>query len=160
MNEVPETSVYRRGNQPQTPPTGKRLLAFDLGTKRVGVAVSDELWITVRALPYLRRTNWKKLLRDIAELQRTYDAQTIVVGLPLRLDGSEGEAADDARRIARNLSLSLDLPVWMQDERLTSRAAEESLRASGLTNDAIKERVDGAAAALILRDFIDQRARE
>ncbi len=114
----------------------------------------------MRALPYLRRTNWKKLLRDIAELQRTYDAQTIVVGLPLRLDGSEGEAADDARRIARNLSLSLDLPVWMQDERLTSRAAEESLRASGLTNDAIKERVDGAAAALILRDFIDQRARE
>ncbi len=160
MNEPSETSIYRRGNQPQTPPTGKRLLAFDLGAKRVGVAISDELWITVRPLPYLRRTNWKKLLRDIAELQRTFDAQTIVIGLPLRLDGSEGAAAADARRIARNLNLSLDLPVWMQDERLTSRAAEESLRNSGLKNDDIKERVDGEAAALILREFIDQRAQK
>ncbi|HVF86882.1 MAG TPA: Holliday junction resolvase RuvX [Pyrinomonadaceae bacterium] len=160
MNKVPETSVYCRGNQPQRPPAGKRLLAFDLGTKRVGVAVSDELLITVRALPYLQRTNWKKLLRDIAELRQTYDAQTIVIGLPLRLDGSEGEACADARRIARNLSLSLDLPVWMQDERLTSRAAEESLRDLGLKSDDINEHVAGAAAALILRDFIAQRAQE
>ncbi|HVF27232.1 MAG TPA: Holliday junction resolvase RuvX [Pyrinomonadaceae bacterium] len=135
-------------------------MAFDLGTKRVGVAVSDELWITVRPLPFLRRTSWKKLLRDIADLQQTYDAQTIVIGLPLRLDGSEGDAATDARRIARNLSLSIDLPVWMQDERLTSRAAEESLRDLGLLPDDIKERVDGAAAALILQDFIAQWARE
>lgn len=155
---MPEPSVRGQNNEPPEFPEGGRLLALDLGSKRVGVAVSDELWITVRPLPFLLRTNWKKLLRDIKELQATFDARAVVVGLPLRLDGTEGEAAADARRIARHLGLSLKLPVWMQDERLTSHAAETSLRESGLTRGRIKKRVDGEAAALILRDFIAERA--
>lgn len=144
----------------QAPPAG-RILALDLGTKRVGVAVSDELHITVRPLPHIRRTNWKQLLRDIAQLCESFDVQTVVLGLPLRLDGSEGDAAREARRIARNLRLSLKLPVQMQDERLTSHAAEERLRASKLDAGEIKRRVDGEAAAIILRDFISSsEARE
>lgn len=155
---MPDISVRVQEKEPSKPATGGRLLALDLGSKRVGVAVSDELWITVRPLPFLPRTNWKKLLRDIIELQATFDARAVVVGLPLRLDGTEGEAAADARRIARHLGLSLKLPVWMQDERLTSHAAEMSLRESGLTSVDIKQRVDGEAAALILRDFIAEQA--
>ncbi|HVF48764.1 MAG TPA: Holliday junction resolvase RuvX [Pyrinomonadaceae bacterium] len=139
---------------PKRPPPAGRILALDLGTKRVGVAVSDELQITVRPLPTIRRTNWKQLLRDIAQLCESFDVQTVVLGLPLRLDGSEGDAAREARRIARNLGLSLKLPVRMQDERLTSHAAEETLRASKLDADEVKRRVDGEAAAIILRDFI------
>jgi putative Holliday junction resolvase len=131
-----------------------RLLALDLGARRVGVAVSDELRLTVRPLATLQRGNWKKLLREIAELRERFDARGVVVGLPLSLDGSEGAAAADARRIARNLELSLGVPVHLQDERLTSRAAEEALRAAGHTPAEINTLVDSAAAALILRDFL------
>jgi putative Holliday junction resolvase len=131
-----------------------RLLSLDLGTKRVGVAVSDELRLTVQPLPPLRRSNWKTLLRQISELRHSFDAQGVVIGLPLKLDGTEGDAAQEARRIARNLSLSLPVPVHLQDERLTSRAAEETLRAAGVRGRALDARIDSEAAAIILRDFI------
>ena len=140
------------------PDTSKgRLLALDLGTKRVGVAVSDELQLTVQPLAPLRRTNWKTLLRQISDLRHSFDAQGVVIGLPLNMDGTEGEAAQSARRIARNLTLSLDVPVHLQDERLTSLAAEESLREAGYRGEGLNARVDSEAAVIILRDFIAQR---
>jgi putative Holliday junction resolvase len=140
------------------PGTAKgRLLSLDLGTKRVGVAVSDELQLTAQPLPPLRRSNWKTLLRQISDLRHSFDAQGVVIGLPLNLDGTEGSAAQEARRIARNLSLSLPVPVHLQDERLTSRAAEESLRAAGLSGQELNARLDSEAAAIILLDFISQR---
>lgn len=80
----------------------------------------------------------------------------MVIGLPLRLDGVEGEAAQEARRIARNFRLSLGVPVELQDERLTSRAAEELLRAEGFDADEISARIDGRAAALILQDYLSK----
>ena len=131
-----------------------RLLALDLGARRVGVAVCDELRLSVRPLPPLTRASWKKLLREIADLCRSFDAKGVVVGLPVNLDGTEGEAAQEARRVARNLSLSLNLPVCLQDERLTSRAAEQTLRSEGATESEITARIDGEAAALILSDFL------
>ena len=136
-------------------PSG-RLLALDLGEKRVGVAISDELRITVRPLPRLHRTNWKQLVGAVADLLQHFDAQALVIGLPLNLDGTEGNPAKEARRIARNFELSLKVPVYLQDERLTSREAEESLRASGRTNEALHKYVDSESAAIILRDFIVQ----
>jgi putative Holliday junction resolvase len=136
-------------------PTG-RLLALDLGEKRVGVAISDELWITVRPLPFLHRTNWKQLLGAVADLLQRFDAQALVIGLPLNLDGTEGNAVIEARRLARNFELSLKVPVYLQDERLTSREAEETLRAAGRSNSDLHQQVDGEAAAIILRDFIAQ----
>lgn len=131
-----------------------RLLALDLGTRRVGVAVSDELRLSVRPLPALPRGSWKKLLREIALLREQFDARGVVVGLPLRLDGTEGDAATEARRIARNLELSLGVPVFLQDERLTSREAEAMLNAQGMSAQELKEHVDSAAAVLILRDYL------
>ncbi len=142
----------------QTPHEPGRLLSLDLGEKRVGVAVSDENRLSVRALPVLVRTSWKRLLADIDELCRRFDVKRVVVGLPLRLDGTEGDAAADARRVARNLGLSLKLPVSLQDERLTSKDAEAELRAEGLSFREIKGRVDGEAAVLILKDFLEGSA--
>ncbi|HEX8749180.1 MAG TPA: Holliday junction resolvase RuvX [Pyrinomonadaceae bacterium] len=136
---------------------GRRLLSLDLGRKRVGVAVSDELWLTVRPLEALPRTNWKKLLRQISEIAGSFDAQALVLGLPLRMDGTEGEEAQEARRLARNFELSLNLPVFMQDERLTSREAETGLREEGFSHEDLRERVDSRAAAIILEDFISCR---
>lgn len=156
---MPDSDFPSIKNESQPDAAKGRLLSLDLGTKRVGVAVSDELRLTAQPLPPLRRTNWKTLLRQISELQHSFDAQGVVIGLPLNLDGTEGEAAREARRIARNLSLSLTVPVHLQDERLTSRAAEESLRAAGISGRELDARLDGEAAAIILMDFITRSWR-
>ena len=132
------------------------ILALDLGEKLVGAAISDERLITTKRLPPLKRSNWKKLLQEIRHMVERFDAQTIVVGLPLRLDGTYGDAAENARRIATNLAKSIPVPVYLQDERLTSFEATENLKAEGLKPDEIPALVDGEAAATILRDFLDR----
>jgi len=135
------------------------VLALDIGEKLVGAAISDERLITTNRLPPLKRSNWKKLLQDVQHLLERFDAKTIVVGLPLRLDGTEGDAALNVRRLALNLAKSVQQPVYLQDERLTSRAAIENLKAEGVNPEEIPALVDGEAAAMILRDFLvtDQR---
>ena len=132
-----------------------RVLAIDMGSKRVGLAVSDELRLTVRTLPPLPRTPWKRLLSSLAELCVQFDVRSIVLGLPLRLDGTEGDAAQLVRRVARNLELSLKLPLFLQDERLTSKDAEASLRERGLQGAEISARIDSEAASIILSDFLE-----
>lgn len=145
-------------NPPASEAKGQgRLLALDLGRKRVGVAVTDELRISVRSLPPLRRTSWKQLVHDVAALVRDFDAKVLVIGLPLSLDGAENTAAEEIKRQARNLELSLKIPVVLQDERLTSVEAEQDLRAAGYTADEVRARVDSHAAALILRDYLSKR---
>jgi putative holliday junction resolvase len=137
-----------------------RVLAIDIGSKRVGLAISDEMRLTARTLPALPRTPWKRLLASLAELCEKFDVQSIVLGLPLRLDGSEGDAALEARRVARNLELSLKLPLQLQDERLTSKTAETSLRARGVAPAEIADRVDSEAALIILSDFLAGQDRD
>ena len=131
------------------------ILALDLGDKLVGAAISDERLLTTKRLPPLKRSNWKKLLQDIRHLVERFDAQTVVVGLPLRMDGTEGDAAKNVRRLANNLARSIDLPVYLQDERLTSHEAMANLKAEGIKPDEIPAFIDGEAAATILRDFLD-----
>lgn len=130
------------------------VLALDLGTKLVGAAVSDSLLITIKRLPTIKRSNWKQLLQNVRDLIKRFDAKTLVIGLPLALDGSRGSAAEEVERIAKNFVLSLHLPVYLQDERLTSAEATETLRKAGHSDGEIRELVDGEAAALILRDFL------
>lgn len=134
-----------------------RVLAIDMGSKRVGLALSDELRLSVRTLPALPRTPWKRLLASLAGLCEEFDVRMMVVGLPLRLDGAEGDAAQELRRLAHNLELTLKIPVSLQDERLTSKAAEGSLREQGLHGRQIKDNVDSEAAAIILRDYISDQ---
>jgi putative holliday junction resolvase len=137
-------------------PTG-RLVALDLGAKRVGVAVSDELQITANPLPFIERRSWKDLLRRVAAIIEGYDARGLVIGLPLGLDGSDGDAAHEARRLAENFRRSLSVPVYLQDERLTTFAADEKLKSEGVAADEIENRIDSESAALILRDFMEQQ---
>jgi putative holliday junction resolvase len=156
-NELPDakSSEQQTRDDARVKPAG-RLMALDLGQKRVGVAVSDELRMTARPLPFLRRTNWKQLLGAVAELIRGFDAKGLVIGLPLNLDGTVGDAAREARRVARNFELSLKIPIYLQDERLTSREAEEALLAAGRSVEEIRREVDGESAVIILLDFIAQ----
>jgi len=130
------------------------VLALDLGDKLVGAAVSDERLITIQRLAPLKRTNWKRLLQDVVTLIQRYDARTVVIGLPLNLDGASGDAAAKARQVAGNLARSIQQPVYLQDERLTSFAAMENLKAEGHKPGEIPALIDGEAAAMILRDFI------
>lgn len=132
-----------------------RLVALDLGTKRVGVAVSDEIQITATPLPFIERRSWKDLLRRVAAIIEAYDARGLVIGLPLGLDGSDGPAALEARRIAENFRRSLNVPVYLQDERLTTFAAEAKMRSEGVRPEEIENRIDSESAALILRDFME-----
>ena len=131
------------------------ILALDLGEKLVGAAISDDRLITIRRLAPLKRTNWKQLLRDVETLISDFDAQTLVIGLPLRLDGTAGNAALEVERIARNFAKSLKLKVYLQDERLTSFDARQTLLAEGHDDSEIPDLIDGEAAALILRDFLN-----
>ncbi len=130
------------------------IVALDLGEKRVGVAVSDALSISISRLDPIPRTNWKQLLREVDNVVRRFDAQTVVIGLPLRLNGSTGSSAVEARTVARKFARSLKVPVYLQDERLTSFAAEQNLRTEGHKGDQLSARVDSEAAAVILRDFL------
>ena len=130
------------------------VLALDLGQKRVGAAVSDRLLISIKRLAPIKRSNWKALLQIVRGLIEEFDAGTLVIGLPLRLDGTEGDAALEVQATAVKFAKSLTLPVYLQDERLTSAAAEEQLREAGYKTEEIAELIDSEAAAIILRDFL------
>ncbi len=133
------------------------VLALDLGQKLVGIAISDERLITIKRLEPLKRSNWKQLLRDVTVLIQRFDAQTLVIGLPLRLDGTSGAAAETTQRLGANFARSLQLPVYLQDERLTSVEAREVLLSNGHKPAEIPGLIDGEAAALILSDFLNSR---
>lgn len=141
-------------------PAAGRILALDLGTKRIGVAVCDEMHIAVRPLFTLKRIGWKKLLLQIKDVLAEYDAKALVLGLPYNFDGSESEMSAEARRLARNFALSLDIPVFLQDERATSYEARGRLWESGATDKEVRERIDSEAAAIILSDFLDRKNRK
>jgi|SRR6185436_13283455 len=141
-------------SQDVTDPVRAPVLALDLGSKRVGVAVSDALSISISRLDAIQRTNWKQLLRDVEDLVRRFDAKTLVIGLPLKLNGSLGDAALATRKTAQKFARSLPLRVYLQDERLSSTEAEENLRGAGVAPEEIGHFVDSEAAALILRDFL------
>ena len=138
------------------PKTG-RVIALDLGTKNIGIAVCDEFQITVRPLFTIKRIGWKKTLEKFKEIIAEYDAQALVLGLPYNFDGSESEMSAEARRLAKNFWLSLEIPVFLQDERATSWEAKGRLWKQGANYKEMKSKVDSEAAALILSDFLGRR---
>lgn len=134
-----------------------RVLGVDPGTKRIGIAVTDETRTLVRPLKRIDRTSWKKTLLQIRDIVAEFDAAAIVIGLPLASDGSETEMSAEARDIARKLGLSLDIPVFLHDERLTSYEAKARLWSQGVGIDEARGLVDSEAAVMILEDFLKSR---
>jgi len=133
-----------------------RIMAIDPGTKRCGVAISDEMQITTRPLAPIKVTSWKKLLTNIKQTVSDFDAKALVIGLPLESDGSESEMSVMARDMARKFGLSLEIPVFLQDERVTSYEAKGRLWDRGVEPGDTRESVDSEAAAIILADFLDR----
>jgi putative Holliday junction resolvase len=150
INEPDFTDVFRA-------PDAGRIVSLDIGTKRIGYAVCDELQFVARPVGIIRRIAWKKLLKQVSNILVEFDAKALVLGLPYNFDGTESEMSQEARRLARNFSLSLDIPVFLQDERITSIEAKNLLYQQGYSEKEILERIDSEAAAIILSDFLAKK---
>ena len=131
-----------------------RALAIDLGSKRIGIAVSDGLGITVRPVETIRRSSHERDIARIRFLVEDLEAEAVVVGLPLRMDGTVGDAAQAAMRFVERLRDRLGVPVFSQDERLTSYEAEQIMIERGLGREERRARSDEFAAMLILQDYL------
>jgi putative Holliday junction resolvase len=134
-----------------------RLLGLDVGDRRIGVALSDETATLASGLATLLRVGPRKDVRAVAELVRRHDAHGVVVGLPLRLDGTPGEQALKVQAFADALRPAVRVPVVAWDERLTTVMAEEALIAGGASRRQRKSVVDKVAAVLILQNYLDYR---
>jgi putative holliday junction resolvase len=132
-------------------------MALDVGDVRIGVALSDETGTLAWGLVTLRSVGPRKDVQALAALVREHEVGEIVVGLPLRLDGSLGPQAEKVGAFVERLVRGLRLPVVTRDERLTSVAADERLAEAGVKRRDRKARVDQAAAALILQEYLDER---
>ncbi len=136
-----------------------RVLGIDPGEVRVGVAVSDETRAIAFPLCTLERKK-RDVVSDLTAAIAEYEIDALVVGLPLRLDGTEGEAARRARVLGEELGTALGLRIVYWDERLTTAAAERGLRELGVGGRARREVVDQSAAALLLQSYLDSRASQ
>lgn len=137
-----------------------RILALDLGARRVGVAISDPLGLTAQGLPTLRPGGKRALLDAVRKLVDSYEVERIVVGLPRNMDGTLGPAARKALAVAEALRTALELPVDTWDERLTTVAAERALDEGNLRGPKRREIVDRIAAQLILEGYLESQKRE
>ena len=136
-----------------------RFLGLDIGSKRIGVSVSDELGLTAQPVLTLnRKRNPKDDLRSLARLCRKFGCVGIVAGNPLHMSGELSAQAARTQDFAAELAAMTHLPLYLWDERLTSRAAHEILYVAGKKREEHKELVDQVAAVLILQSFLDGMA--
>jgi putative pre-16S rRNA nuclease len=146
-------STYNRG----VPETHPRILGLDVGSKTIGIAVSDPLGITAQGLETIRRQNKRVDFERLGQVIRQYEVSEIVVGYPLRLSGMEGSQAEKMQLFASELRERFRLPVHLWDERLTSAEANRVLRDSEMSIKRRGEVVDRLAAVLILQSWMDRR---
>ena len=143
------------GSHPSNPPG--RVLGLDVGSRRIGLAVSDPLGITAQGLDTLERRNNRYDFQYLRDVVRKYEVKEIVVGLPLRMSGEEGIQADRMHGFAEELRKRFGLPVHLWDERLTSAEANRLLRETDLSIEKRGKAVDRMAAVLILQGWMGNR---
>ena len=140
-----------------------RFLKLDLGSKTVGVAVSDELLITAQGVEIIRRkapTKLRQTLARIEELVGEYDVERIVLGYPKNMNNTEGERCERTKEFKELLERRTGLPVILWDERLTTVAADRSMMEMGIRRENRKDYVDEIAAILILQGYLDYCAMQ
>jgi putative Holliday junction resolvase len=137
-----------------------RLLALDVGARRIGLAVSDPLGITAQGLETLQRKNKRTDLEKLDKVIREYTVTEIVVGYPLRMSGVASAQTGHVEAFAQDLEKRFGLPVHRWDERLTSVQAGRVLRESNISIEKRARAVDRLAAVLILQSFLDHRAMQ
>lgn len=139
-----------------SPATG-RILGLDVGSRRIGIAVSDPLGITAQGLETLQRRNKRLDLEALERIIRENEVREIVVGLPLRMNGAEGTQSEKMQAFAEELRKRFRLPVHLWDERLTSAEANRVLRETELSIGKRAKAVDRMAAVLILQGWMESQ---
>jgi len=134
-----------------------RFLGLDVGRATIGIALADDLLRTARALRTVRRKGRGAEMAELRRVAEEYEVEQAVVGLPLHMNGSEGDSARLARAFAGKVQQELGVPVELFDERLSTFEAESRLRAQGLDARRQRARVDAEAAAVILQGWLDRR---
>jgi len=137
-------------------------MAIDYGEKAIGVAISDELQLTVRPLTTIRREKQKyaQVIERIGALVAENEIATLVVGLPLNMDGTRGAAVERVESFISDLRRSVSIPIVTIDERLTSYEADQILREMGVSLRQRRAKSDEYAATIILQDYIDGQRRQ
>lgn len=140
-----------------------RIMGLDLGSKTVGVAISDPLLITAQGIEIIRRKEENKLRQTLARIEaliEEYGVDTIVLGLPKNMNDTLGERAQLSLEFKEKLERRTGLPVVMWDERLTTVAADKAMMEAGIRRENRKDYVDKIAACLILQGYLDRREKE
>ncbi len=137
----------------------KAVLGIDYGSKRIGLAVSDGLGLTAQGLNTLERTNVEEDILHLTDLVSQRSIEEIVVGKPLKLEGSEGPAAEEVGKFADLLRAKCGIPVLLWDERLSTAQAERTMLDADLSRKKRRKSRDRMAAQLILQSFMDARGR-
>ena len=132
-----------------------RILALDLGKKRIGLALSDPLRITAQGLPNLVRTNKRSDLEALAALVREHEVGLILMGNPINMRGNEGRQSGWVRDFAADINTRLGVEVQLWDERLTSVEAGRVLRSSGISIEKRAAAVDKLSAVILLQSYLD-----
>ena len=133
-----------------------RILGIDFGTVRIGLALSDPLGMTAQPLEVIERRRVEPIAR-IIELIAEHEVQRIVVGQPLRLDGTKGPASEAIEQFVAQLAERTPVPIEMWDERLSTKQAEQVMIAGGARRKTRKGNVDKIAAAVILMSYLEAR---
>jgi putative holliday junction resolvase len=135
-----------------------RILGLDVGSRRIGLAISDPLGITAQGLDTIRRQNKRLDFGQLERVIREYDVAQIVIGLPLRMSGAEGAPAEKMQAFAEAIRRRFQLPVHLWDERLSSAQANRLLRETDMSIKRRGQVVDRMAAVLILQNWMDARS--
>ena len=134
-----------------------RVMALDVGEKKIGVAISDALLLTAQSRPTLHRKNLKSDISILGRLAEENEVHEIVIGNPLHMDGRESQQSEKVAKFAKELRTALKLPIVFWDERLTSFAAEQHLEEMGLKWRQRRDHIDKIAAMIILQGYLDSR---
>jgi len=136
----------------------RRVLALDIGSKRIGVAVSDELLLAAHGLETVSARPLEAVIEVLHQLVREYNVNEMVVGLPVNMDGTSGAGAEAVRGISRRLEEALPVTIHLVDERMTSMQAERVLLEGNVARKKRRDVRDKLAAVLILQSFLDRRS--
>ncbi len=154
MRSTPYNPYLTATNLPLSP---GRTLALDVGKKRIGLALSDELGVTAQGLPTLQRTRIREDLEHLRKLAVESGVRALLIGRPLHMSGDESRQSAYTQEFAERLREHLHLPVVYWDERLTSKEAERLLRLGGARLDQRKKAVDQMSAVLLLDSYLEHR---